>query len=226
MLFSLVHCDANSTNVSPTAPSFEFDSGCHQSELLCSGRQVVPAATTPWRKRDRASCTSLVAVFQRSNLISFFCAHFLRSDPSVSMAFVVISSSLAMRFFHRSSSSCCTTRRIRNSALQITTSLSSRCTTFSDHLTSKIFQRSCTLCSRVTIFPTTKSQRSFILVFFDSEIFFIRLSSFVTMAASITGSQDVIAKNVWECLRWKRFLPDANCGSVTMNENTPQNKWK
>ena len=167
-LLSLIHCDAGPANLSPTAPHFEFDSGGHKCELLRSGRKVVPAATTPCRTRDRASCTSLVAVFQRNNLIDHLCAHLIRSDPSVSMAFVVILPSLAMRFFHRSSS-CCTAGRIRNSALQITASLSSRCTSFSDHLSSNDFQRSCTLCSRVPFFPSSVSERCFILMSTDSE---------------------------------------------------------
>ena len=70
-------------------------------------------------------------VFQTDNLIGHFGAHFLKSDRSVSMAFVVILSSLALHFFHRSSSSCYTARRIRNSALHVTASLSSGCMTAS-----------------------------------------------------------------------------------------------
>ena len=41
-LFGLLNCDAGPTSVSPTAPSFELDSGGHESVLYHPGRKETP----------------------------------------------------------------------------------------------------------------------------------------------------------------------------------------
>ena len=159
-LFGLLQCDACAANVSPAATSFELESGNHRCVWRNPGRRVVPPLPS--------LPTEPETVLGRHCLFGGFSD---RQPHRPSERFILLKSDrrclngvrgdlvlIGHAFLPSLIFILCTARRIRNSALQKLPPCRQGFTIFPDHLSSNVFPRSCTFCSRVAIFPSTVSE--------------------------------------------------------------------